>query len=186
MATANKRLKPWTRRFIDLLRDGPRPLDETVDLAAKYVPPGRAIRKFVSSARKSHITFSVEEQIRSGARTIVRESVRMLAYRERIHVYSDGSTDYAVISDESYETYFGHPRKHPLSLAGLTFVNRYATINSKGTITAEGAVIDDQDSRQGDAETDLPHGTGTGGGVARNSHDQKASNAYSPVFFDAR
>lgn len=152
MPALNTRLKPWTRRFVEELRSGPKPLHEAVDAAAAHVPPGRAVRKFGRNAheRKNPVRQSIEEQIRSGAKTIVWESVRMLAYRERIHILSDGSTEYAVVCDDAYGTYFETQPVTPVSSINMTRTNRYATIHTRRKMSSQkkgGDIVEDATSR---------------------------------------
>lgn len=185
MPSLNNRLAPWTRRFVDLLQYGPYPFEEAVYLASLFVPPGRAMRRFAASGANKEI-FSTEDQIKSGSRSIVLESVRMLAYRERILIYTDGVVEYAFVSDYAYESYFGHPRPYPIDMSGLTMKNRYATLRSKSTIAPAGGAIDDPDNRPADASAADSDRTRAGDRVAWHDFDSASEqSAYAHVVYDA-
>jgi hypothetical protein len=99
-------MRPWALAIIDALVDGPRPTKDVVRLAAPFVPPGRAYRRYRITPKKPGSNRPVADEahmLASGARWVVAESIHSMSVRKpnatllRYHV--DG-VEYLELTDQ--------------------------------------------------------------------------------------
>jgi hypothetical protein len=96
-------MKPWGLAVIDALVDGPRPVKEVVRLAAPFVPPGRAYRRYRIVPKKPGSNRSPVDEahmIASGARWVVGESIHSMKTSNTLLRYTVDGVEYLELTDQ--------------------------------------------------------------------------------------